>query len=558
MKSVRLLLTTVAVSLAAPSIGAEETPSKDLTLEQAQVTLPYQELRQLWEAAQPKKPSSETKAPPLEVSISSVDYVLRLNEEPPKLQVTWQIHQFTNEWLLVPLIGGDLHLQGASAQGSCVSWRDDQFVWVNNTSGAHEIQLDFTLDREALTSPDGAVLTTVDAAAHEFTAAGVPNGQQLHAGSRLLKPNEPCPLPGKQASHTLTLSESTPNETSQTSVWRSQSENLVCFGSDGLLVTSRTFLSADDGSGEIATLKLPATSSEVRVTSRDLHEWSLGPIREGYREIQVRWETPGVLARSLHLTYNLALPPFRKRWPIAAPVTDESGRHDFIMIPPRDSQLEAEGLQSAVPVETLSPWLREILEQDTVDRLTLDQSAATEMSVIPAVPKAAAPPIVKYATFGTRIVADGSMLVTATYHITHETAVNWTVSLPPDTEILTAKVANTSTVPEVHGEDLISFSLSSPSDGVTRVTFQYTAKRTPLDKVAGHLNLDLPQTETFIDALTWEVAVPAAYAIEALDGNLEASEAPCPEGISFKLVKELCRNERPAVAVYYRRKGINQ
>ena len=72
--------------------------------------------------------------------------------------------------------------------------------------------------------------------------------------------------------------------------------------------------------------------------------------------------------------------------------------------------------------------------------LKVIDTASTVVTTQARAPQAAGPSIIPQARFSSRLVADGSMLVTASYQIRHEQATTWTVDLPADTEILSATI----------------------------------------------------------------------------------------------------------------------
>jgi hypothetical protein len=57
------------------------------------------------------------------VSVSSGHYPLDLGAAPPRLTVTWKLHQFSKDWQLIPLIGGDMHLLNATPEDASVIYQ---------------------------------------------------------------------------------------------------------------------------------------------------------------------------------------------------------------------------------------------------------------------------------------------------------------------------------------------------------------------------------------------------------------------------------------------------
>jgi hypothetical protein len=72
------------------------------------------------------------------------------------------------------------------------------------------------------------------------------------------------------------------------------------------------------------------------------------------------------------------------------------------------------------------------------------------------------------------------------------------------------------------------------------------------------MKLSLPKVPLFIHSLSWHLDLPAGYQSET-HGNLKRSTAANsgpPSRIS--LTKNLCRDERPEVNVFYQRIDLNR
>src|SRR5207249_2526273 len=82
-------------------------------------------------------------------------------------------------------------------------------------------------------------------------------------------------------------------------------------------------------------------------------------------------------------------------------------------------------------------------------------------------------------------------------------------------------------------------------DKNTVVRFSYAARKPALKPVSGQIELELPQTDLFAHKLEWELAIPSAYELSAVEGNVEI--VPADGTIRFR--KDLCRDERPSAAL---------
>src|SRR3954464_10230971 len=94
----RLALLTAA---ATGALGAEPAPVPNLN--SAEVTLPYPELKALWQAAQREIP--EKRKPPVEAALLSARYQLVLKGDLGAGVVEYEIENFTDEWTTIPLLG---------------------------------------------------------------------------------------------------------------------------------------------------------------------------------------------------------------------------------------------------------------------------------------------------------------------------------------------------------------------------------------------------------------------------------------------------------------------
>jgi len=104
------------------------------------------------------------------------------------------------------------------------------------------------------------------------------------------------------------------------------------------------------------------------------------------------------------------------------------------------------------------------------------------------------------------------------------------------------------------GEGKLKVALT-PQGETSRLTCSFTRTGDALDPVEGTLKLSLPQTPLFIHSLLWNIDLPSGYQAET-SGNLtrdSVSGAP-PSRISLR--KNLCRDERPEIQVFYQRSDL--
>src|SRR3954469_16710361 len=98
----RLALLVMAAASAFPA----ERPTP--TLEEARVTLPYPELKALWQAAHSEIP--QKRKPPVEAALLSARYQLVLKGDLAAGLVDYEVENFTDEWITIPLLGAQIQI----------------------------------------------------------------------------------------------------------------------------------------------------------------------------------------------------------------------------------------------------------------------------------------------------------------------------------------------------------------------------------------------------------------------------------------------------------------
>jgi hypothetical protein len=161
------------------------------------------------------------------------------------------------------------------------------------------------------------------------------------------------------------------------------------------------------------------------------------------------------------------------------------------------------------------------------------------------------------------VVEDGGLLVTAEFHLQHESPLSWRVRLPAFDQLLTCQV-NGHPVQPVHREPQeLEFGLAAPADQTTRVTFSYAGRLPALDRVTGSMNLEMPATGLFIHKLDWMLTLPDLYETTALEGNVRIARSASTGGDQspdaghvLRLEKELVQGESPRAEIHYQRRGL--
>ncbi len=166
------------------------------------------------------------------------------------------------------------------------------------------------------------------------------------------------------------------------------------------------------------------------------------------------------------------------------------------------------------------------------------------------------------AQFQMRVVPDGSFLTDAKMAVRHDRPLALQVELPIGSELVACSINGAEASPIDRGRGVLEFALPAAGGGEpSRIAFSYAARAGKLAPVSGQVELTLPRTELFTNAIAWEVQLPGAYELTAFEGNVELappSRGVIDPSITFvRLRKELCKGEAPRVALFYQKRSVN-
>src|SRR4051794_4700615 len=105
------MVTKILAGLALGTISASalaEPPTPPPNLNEARVTLPYPELKALWQAAQRETP--EKRKPPVEAALLSARYQVTLKGDLAAGVVEYEVENFTDQWTTIPLLGAQTQI----------------------------------------------------------------------------------------------------------------------------------------------------------------------------------------------------------------------------------------------------------------------------------------------------------------------------------------------------------------------------------------------------------------------------------------------------------------
>lgn len=564
-----------------PFNGIAETPA----MEGARVTIPYHEMRALLDAAEKGTEAKPDPKPPLEASLVAAGYRLDFSGTAPTLTADFEVVTFTEAWHSVPLFGGDARLDRVNATDGSASLvlRDREYTLLANGMGRFSAKASLVLPAMAdWEKGDGLLLIPAPASAGGIRVAGLPTDKTLRIeGMRPTRTPEGdlfFPLPADRAGWKILLEDTStePEPEPLPSAWTLHSQILLRYEDGRLRHSARIQGLADSGSGSSLSLDLPPGVTGVSVEGEDIGEWKLEPRDGNSRLLRIAWETRDVLERTFLLNWEIPQSPLADTWelspprvrlpePIAENAPTAASRSLVAMVSVDGLELTHPSLQVGVESLRLPEWLREQLGEEDVLTAEISGDAPLTLAAewLPRLETARA--TISLAAFETRLVNDGSTLVTADYTVQHATPITWKLELPSVDEILACTINGAEASPVRRGENEIEFRLATPvpAEGAppsTKVRLSYSLKTDPLDPVSGRIALELPLTGLFIHRLDWDLSIPEGYEPTAVEGNVRlsagSSDKPSAPHL-IRLEKELCHGEKPAVEVHYQNTDVS-
>jgi hypothetical protein len=555
-------------ALTASAIAEPQEPPKSSELDRAFVTIPYSELRALWEAGQRKEPAVKVDAPPVSYVVHRAECELRLGERVSTLTAQFDVESLDANWQTVPLVGGAVNLEKADAGPRSVINEENQYALLTNQAGKTPVTLQMsTAGTKALTSQLPLTLKLGGATVKRLRISGIPGGMEARVNGRAASevkdgvaifslPGGPGEVRIQIDAPRVEAAEAPPTP----SVWQAQSQVLVRYGEGRLRYRSQVFAHANEGSGLEMTLEIPGNASSVAVEGPDLSDWTQKRSADGHRTLAVRWKTPDILDRELVVAYTTSQSPMADKWTLQVPASADQpeARNLYVIVPSDGLELKGDNVKAGMDSRRLPDWMRKEIGGSAFVTVEGEAQLALQTNWLPAMATAEA--IVAESKCGLRLVADGSMQTTAIYSIRHSAPLAWQLELPSDVELLSCTVAGQSARPVQRKPGLIELNLAGPSDaakGMTQVALVYTAASKRLDAVSGEAALQLPKTALFIERLDWAIEIPDQYEVTAVDGNatIVANAGDKAENRQLLLRKEFCRGDQPKVSLFYQRRS---
>ena len=522
-------------------------------LDDAEVRMPYGELKQLLARAEPP-----AKPPSPKPALLAARLRLSFENGRPVLDATFRATRFTSEVALVPLVAGDVSLDQQDPKDAVLVVEGKSLCLALDQTGVRTVQLrllpilsknHFTLSLPACPS---VIFETGDLLADQSIVLGCGDTEETLAAGQI--------RPLSHAGQTLTVRLLDSRETREAlrppdpSTWTWQNQALVIPADGGLIYQTIARASAADGSGVEAVLPMPPDAQDVTVTGDDLV--SQTKIRGENRALGITlvWKTRGILDRQVAIAYRMPLRPLDRTWHLQAP-GGEGTRTRFIIATSPVLAYAADGLSEPLAAQGLPASLAESLQGTTCQHL--EATTTADLTVTPIPVAATADGVVSTAEWTLKIEPDGAMLATGDLKIEHKGQLGFVLDTPDGMKLLSCEVAGKPVAPVDLGDGALKITLPAQGEN-SRLSCAFTGRTTALDPVEGTVKLSLPKVPLFIHSLVWCVDLPAGYQAET-HGNLTrqqvATSAP-PSRISLK--KNLCRDERPEIQLFYQRSDLNR
>ena len=336
------------------------------------------------------------------------------------------------------------------------------------------------------------------------------------------------------------------------SAWTWQHQALVKPSDGELIYHVLARASAADGSGVEALLPLPSDAQDVTVSGEDLASHAKIRVENRSLGLKLGWITRGILDRQVTISYRMPLRPLDRTWPLQAPGGDGT-RTRFIIAASPVFAYSADGLTAPLLPQGLPSALAESLKGATCH--LLEATTTAELSVSPIPVAATAEGVVTSSEWSLKIEPDGAMLATGILTVEHAGPLGFIFDTPEGMKLLSCEMAGKPVSPVDLGQGVLKVTLPAHG-GKSLLSCSFTGRTTSLDPVEGTLKLSLPKVPLFIHSLLWRLDLPAGYQAET-HGNLRRLQVAAGEPPSrVSLKKNLCRDERPEIHIFYQRSDL--
>ncbi|MEI6349881.1 MAG: hypothetical protein WCP06_02100 [Verrucomicrobiota bacterium] len=509
-------------------------------LNDARVTLPYPELKSLWEAARAAK-EPEKAAPPIDAALLSARYDLTLKSGYAEGLVEIELQCFADEWTMIRLIASDTQIDKVEPADMQVINRDGAYIAMVKGVQRKKITLHFASPTTTVAVGESISIPWISAPIRTLTIHGLPKTKTatLNGGTLIATADGASSyrLPGDKA---VQLVIATPAEPPLPSHWKTETEAMVHFSEGRLRYESHVSAFAQDGSGLELELGLPQSARVLEVKGEDLSRWNAA------KTLAVHWKTRDYLTREFEIIYEIPQPATAGRWKLQAPSVLGADQGQTLYALAGEQGLD---LQPVKPTtKAMGRWLAQCASKETVSVVGSD--GEVDVKWLPLVATTTA--VIDLQQSKTRVVSDGALLNESTYVLRHQGPLVWRLTLPAGSQLLTCSINGQRTNPVDRGENILEFLVPADAEkSVAEVKLSYTAKKPPFEPISGKLEVELPQTDLLIHKIEWDLQIPPGYDLTATEGNTET--VPGGSRGVVQMRKELCKNEQPSTRIYYQK-----
>ncbi len=563
----------VSAGLVLLSSSVLAAPPQPPDVRATSITIPYAEVRALWEAAHGK--AAAKPAPPISHSLSLARYAFELSPDlaSADCRATFEVTTFGDGWATVPLLPAEVRIESAAPDPGSLAVRDGFYTLFLNGPGRRTINVRFAVRlASSANGAPGLILPVQPALVSEATFAGVPAGSAIEIANAMpVGGTGPAGLTyrlGVAPKLAFTVIGADRRTRKAVASWNADVQTIVASEEGRIVCRSRVVLSGIDGDTAELKLALPSAASVREVESDDLERWESSRSEDGQqRLVSVRWKGVERVGREVRLFYELPLNAREGEWTLSAPRVKGAVQQRSVFYVIARVGLEvtaggAGGVEGDRPQDDPSPAVLAALggaSFTVVPSPAGENTALVKVRRLPTVATAQAR--IEEAQFQMRVVPDGSFLTNARMAVRHERPLALRVEMPGGCELVACSVNGAETSPIDRGAGVLEFALpAATGNEPSRIAFSYSARAGKLAPVAGEVELTLPRTELFTNSIGWEVQLPGTYELTAFEGNVEMgppSRGPVDASATIvRLSKELCKGEAPRVALFYQKRAV--
>jgi hypothetical protein len=251
-------------------------PLSAQSLDDAEVRLPYGELKQLLSAA---NVPAEKKPDVPSLALLSSRLRLGVADGMPVIELASRAAAFGEGMAFIPLIGGEVSLEKSEPEDAIIVSREKALCLVLDQTGNRSVDLRLL----ASASPDGFTLTLPPCPSMIVETTGLPAGGSVEITygkiRETLGSNQRRALSGDIRTLHIRMLDDRETRAAlsppEPSVWRWQHQALVIPEDDALLYQLTAAATTTDGSGVSASLPLPQDAREITVSGDDLVSHSI-------------------------------------------------------------------------------------------------------------------------------------------------------------------------------------------------------------------------------------------------------------------------------------------